>query len=66
MINDSKIKSRVIGIDINVNQTTLAVVDNRGNIIAKDYFSTSDYSDVNNYITALSDHIVMLAEANGG
>lgn len=66
MIIDNKIKSRVIGIDINVNQTTLAIVDIRGNIVAKDSFRTSDYPDVNNYIGALSDHIVMLAEANGG
>ena len=38
----------------------------RGNILAEDSFPTTDYPDVNNFITALSEKIVMLVEANGG
>ena len=60
------IKSRVIGIDITPNTTALGLVDIRGHIIAKDTLVTSDYHDPNDFITALSDKIVILAEANGG
>jgi glucokinase len=41
-------------------------VDIRGNILAEEYFLPSDYPDVNNFVTALSDKIVNLVEANGG
>jgi glucokinase len=41
-------------------------VDIRGNILAEEHFLTSDYPDVNNFVTALSDKIVTLVEANGG
>ncbi|MBQ8487710.1 MAG: ROK family protein [Prevotella sp.] len=60
------IKSRVVGIDIGVKKTVLAIVDVRGDIIARGELSTSDYPDISDYVTALSDKIVMLAEANGG
>ncbi len=60
------IKSRVIGIDVGVVNTTLAVVDQRGNILATDSFPTTDYPDVNNFLTMLSERIVMIAENNGG
>ena len=33
-------KDRVVGVDISLEQTTLAVVDIRGNIIAKNSFPT--------------------------
>lgn len=38
----------------------------RGNILAEDSFPTQDYPDVNNFVTSLSEKIVMLVEANGG
>ena len=57
------IKSRVIGIDITPNTTVLGLVDIRGHIIAKDTLATSDYHDPNDFITTLSDKIVMLSEA---
>ncbi len=60
------IKSKVIGIDIGVDKTVLAIVDVGGNIIAKDAMKTSDYPEVNEYASALSERIIMLAEANGG
>ena len=46
-----KIKTRVVGIDIRVDRTTFAVVDIRGEIVAQDYFLTSDYTDINEYIS---------------
>lgn len=60
------IKNRVIGIDVRVNRTTVAVVDQRGNILGTDSFVTADYPDVNNFLTMLSERIVAVAEAHGG
>ena len=60
------IKTKVVGVDISNELTTYAIVDIRGNIIAEDSFLTCGYSDVNNFVTALSDKIVNLVEANGG
>ena len=61
-----QIKTKVVGVDISNESTTYAVVDIRGNILAEEHFLTSDYPDVNNFVTALSDKIVTLVEANGG
>lgn len=60
------IKTRVVGVDVGVVFTTYAVVDIRGNILAKDHIRTADYPDVNDFVSALSEKIVMLVEANGG
>ena len=61
-----KIKTRVVGVDIREVRTTYAVVDIRGEIIAMDYFMTMDYPDVADYVSALSEKIIMLVEENGG
>ena len=61
-----KIKTRVVGVDIREVRTTYAVVDIRGEIIAMDYFMTMDYTDVSDYVSALSEKIIMLVEENGG
>ena len=60
------IKTKVVGVDISINATTYAIVDLRGNIIAKDQFVTSDYDNVNNYVNVLTEKIIFLAEENGG
>ena len=60
------IKTKVVGVDISNELTTYAIVDVRGNILAEDSFPTSDYPDVNNFVTTLSEKIVMLVESNGG
>ena len=65
-MEEYQIKTKVVGVDISNEMTTYAIVDIRGNIIAEESFLTSDYQDVNNYVTALSDKIVKLVEANGG
>ena len=61
-----KIKTKVIGIDIRLEKTTYGVVDIRGEIVAQDYFDTSDYPDVNDYVTVLAEKLLTLMEENGG
>ena len=65
-MEEYNLKTKVVGVDISTERTTYAIVDIRGNILAEDSFATSDYPDVNNFVTALSEKIVMLVEANGG
>ena len=65
MIKNS-IKSKVVGVDISIHRTTYAIVDIRGNILAEDSFDTSEYPDVNNFMTRLCESIYELVEANGG
>ena len=65
MIND-KIKSKVIGVNVDVATTTVAVVDLRGNIVAQDTIATQNYPNVNHFVEALSERVIMLAENNGG
>lgn len=61
-----QIKTRVIGIDIRLDKTTYGVVDIRGEIISQDSFDTSQYSDVNDFVTALSEKLLVLMAENGG
>ena len=61
-----EIKTRVVGVDIREVKTTFALVDIRGEIIAMDYFNTMDYPDISDYVSTLSEKIIMLVEENGG
>ena len=61
-----EIKTRVVGVDIREVKTTFALVDIRGEIIALDYFNTMDYPDISDYVSTLSEKIIMLVEENGG
>ena len=63
---EQNIKSKVVGVDISNELTTYAIVDVRGNILAEDSFPTIDYPDVNNFVSVLSEKIVMLVENNDG
>ncbi len=63
---EENIKKCVVGVDISVKRTTYAIVDVRGNILAEDFFPTNDYPNVNDYVSELSERIVMITEANGG
>lgn len=60
------VKNRVIGVDISIERTSYAIVDVRGNIIARDSFPTQDYPNVSDFVSVLSERVVELAEANGG
>lgn len=59
-------KTRVFGVDISNECTTYALVDIRGNILAKDSFSTCDYPDASQFASKLTNCIINMAEANGG
>jgi len=65
-MEEINIKTKVVGVDISNERTTYAIVDIRGNIQAEESFDTSLYPDVNDFVAALSEKIVMLVEANGG
>ncbi|MBQ4387398.1 MAG: ROK family protein [Prevotella sp.] len=65
-MEEDVIKSRVVGVDISNERTTYAIVDIRGNIIAEDGFPTSEYPDISEFVTKLSESMVALMEANGG
>ena len=60
------LKTRVVGVDVNIETTTCAVVDIRGNILGQNSFATSDYPFVGDFVAALTEHILSVAEANGG
>ena len=60
-----RIKTRVIGIDIRLDRTTYGVVDVRGEIVAQDYFDTSEYPDVNDYVAALAEKLLVMMDENG-
>jgi glucokinase len=60
------IKKRVVGIDISLDATTYAIVDVKGDVIAMDSFPTMDYPEINQFISALSDHLVNMVEEHGG
>ena len=65
-MTDYDIKNRVVGVDISNECTTYAIVDIRGNIIAKASFRTSEYPEANQFASKLTDSIIELSEANGG
>ena len=60
------LKTRVVGVDIGIDTTTTAVVDIRGNILAKDSFLTGDNPNIGEYTSRLSENIINLVEQNGG
>ena len=62
----SIVKKRVVGVDISLEETTYAIVDVTGKIIAQDSFPTEEYPEINKYVTTLSERIVALVEQNGG
>lgn len=65
-MENSKIQKRVVGVDISNETTTYAIVDVRGNIIAEADFPTTDYPNINDFVTVLCERIIELVEANGG
>ncbi len=65
-MSENTIKRHVVGIDVSPEVTTYAVVDIQGGIQAKESFRTTDYPNVNEYVSALSEKIIMLVEQHGG
>ena len=60
------VKTRVVGVDISPEQTSVGVVDIRGNILATTQFATSEHDTIGDYLKTLGDNICQLAEAVGG
>lgn len=63
---DNNFKAKVIGVDIRVDRTVYALVNIRGEVLARDEIVTSDYPVISDFVTKLSEKIVLLMEANGG
>jgi len=66
MDNQQLVKKKVVGVDISFETTTYAIVDVRGNILAKDSFATMDHPEIGSFVSELSNRILELVEANGG
>lgn len=52
--------------DIGLEETTYAIIDIRGNILARDSFPTISYPNIDDYVDMLCKSILELIEANGG
>lgn len=63
---EAKFNTRVIGVHIRIDRTVYALVDIRGNLIVQDEFATSDYPNISDFVTKLSDGIMAMMESNGG
>jgi len=66
MMEEYRVKSRVVGVDIGSQRTTYALVDVRGHIIGESYILTGDYPNVNAFVNKLSEGIMELIERHGG
>lgn len=60
------VKTRVVGVDISYDETTCAVVDIRGRILANEKFSTQDFPEISGFVNKLTEVIVTIGEASGG
>ena len=65
MIHET-IKTRVVGVDIQIDTTTLAVIDVRGNIIARESFNTGTNPNIGDFSSILSERVMSIVEQNGG
>jgi glucokinase len=59
-------KTRVVGVDISLERTSIGIVDIRGEIIATDCFISSEHPYIGDYLTVLCQHIQNLVDAHGG
>jgi glucokinase len=53
-------------VDISLERTSIGIIDIRGEIIATDYFVSSEHPYIGDYLSVLCEHILNLVEANGG
>ena len=60
------IKTRVVAVDIQIDTTTLAVIDVRGNILQTEQFATGTDPNIGDFSSILSEHVMTLVEENGG
>ena len=65
-MEEMRIKTRVVGVDLSLDFTTIGIVNIRGKVIAKDSFATNDHQNISNFVSALYERIKRLTEENGG
>lgn len=63
---EKKLKTRVIGVSVRSDKTVYALIDIRGNILARDDFDTTNYPNISDFVSRLSEGIMELVEENGG
>jgi glucokinase len=61
----SLVKTKVLGVDIGLEKTTYAIVDVRGNILAKDSFQTQDYPNFNTFLSVFCERAINMIMSNG-
>ena len=62
---DNNFKTKVIGVDIRVDRTVYALVNIRGEVLARDEIVTSDYPVISDFVTKLSEKIVLYGKHGG-
>lgn len=62
---ENNYKTQVIGVDIRVDRTISALVNIRGEILAREEFATAEYPNISEYVTKLADSIAFLMEKSG-
>lgn len=62
----SNMKDVVAGIDIGGTNTIFGLVDKEGNVLAENRLKTTDYPEINNYVSALANAINILIKENPG
>ena len=60
------IKTRVVGVDISLERTSIGIVDIRGEIIATDCYVTFEQPYIGDDLSVRGEHILNLVEANVG
>lgn len=61
---ETSMKDKVFGVRISIDRTIYAIVDIRGNIVVRNEFATTDYSNVNDFVSALSERLVDMMLSN--
>jgi len=61
---ETSMKDKVFAVQLALKRTSYAIVDIRGNILARDEFPTIEYDNVNDYVSALCEKLVDMMLAN--
>ena len=61
---ESSMKNKVFGGHISLERTIYAIVDIRGDILARDEFPSTDYPNINDFVSVLSERLVDMMLTN--
>lgn len=61
---ETSMKEKVFGVQISIERTIYAIIDIRGNILAREEFPTTDYDNVNDYASGLCERLLEMMLAN--